>query len=548
MRFVPVALHFRRRALALALSLPLPVAIPRGSAASPSRGDAREHAAAALELGASSWQVAFADDDGPAQQRSRRKRRGTRSTAAPARWTEPYGSTALATDLNTMLSGRVRSGHWGAMVVSITRRDTLYSYAADSLLQPASNMKLFTTALALEQLGPDHRFSTDALRDGDVSADGTLNGNLILRGDGDPGLSGRYVDGGPDGPMNALAAQVSAAGIKRVRGAILADASAFDPQRIPEGWKTKYLQSSYAARVSALSLNENLVWIVVTPRASGTTADVSLEPNTDIPVTGSVRVVAGRGARVRAYTKTSGGIQVGGWIGTKAGERRYELVVDDPTAFAAGAFKKALAARGISVAGATRFAATPAGAVKIASLPSPPVSRLVSAMNGESINHFAELLFRDAARAAEPARVGSIEAANRLLRSFMTDRVGAIPGSVVATDGSGLSVLDRATPRSLVQLLSYAHRAPWSAAYHASLPVAGETDLLRHRMRYTPAQGNLHAKTGTTNDIISLGGYVTAHNGELLAFAFIYNGRDRWNAKTTIDQMGATLAAFDRPE
>ena len=118
--------------------------------------------------------------------------------------------------------------------------------------------------------------------------------------------------------------------------------------------------------------------------------------------------------------------------------------------------------------------------------------------------------------------------------------------SVAVTDGSGLSVLDRVTPRAMVQLLAYAHRAPWGSAFHASLPVAGESELLRNRMKSTPAQGNLHAKTGTTNDVIALGGYVTAENGELLAFSFLFNGHDRWNARATIDKMGATMASFSR--
>jgi D-alanyl-D-alanine carboxypeptidase/D-alanyl-D-alanine-endopeptidase (penicillin-binding protein 4) len=117
---------------------------------------------------------------------------------------------------------------------------------------------------------------------------------------------------------------------------------------------------------------------------------------------------------------------------------------------------------------------------------------------------------------------------------------------VNAADGSGLSSLDRITARSLVQLLGYANHSPWSREFHQSLPVAGESELLRHRMISTPAQGNLHAKTGTTNDVIALGGYVTAQNGELLAFSFLYNGKDRWHAKETIDAMGATLAGFTR--
>ena len=97
-----------------------------------------------------------------------------------------------------------------------------------------------------------------------------------------------------------------------------------------------------------------------------------------------------------------------------------------------------------------------------------------------------------------------------------------------------------------MQVLAYANRAPWSSAYHLSLPVAGQSKLLRRRMHSTLAQGNLHAKTGSTNTVVSLAGYVTARNGELLAFAFLYNGRDLWNARTAMDRMGAALANFNR--
>ena len=118
--------------------------------------------------------------------------------------------------------------------------------------------------------------------------------------------------------------------------------------------------------------------------------------------------------------------------------------------------------------------------------------------------------------------------------------------TVVFADGSGLSTLDRVTPRAQVQLLAYAHHADWGPWLHSSLPVAGDSELLRRRMRNTPAEGNLHAKTGTTNDVIALAGYVTAVNGEVLAFSFLYNGRDRWTAKSMIDVMSETLASFGR--
>ncbi len=167
-------------------------------------------------------------------------------------------------------------------------------------------------------------------------------------------------------------------------------------------------------------------------------------------------------------------------------------------------------------------------------------------MNRESINHYAELLFRDAVRGPDHAQIGSADLGAALLQRFLTEKVGAGRDAVTVSDGSGLSTLDHITPRAMVQLLAYADRAPWGSAFHASLPVAGESELLRNRMRWTLAQGNLHAKTGTTNDVISLGGYVTAVDGEVLAFSFIYNGYDRWNAKATIDEMGVELASLER--
>ena len=433
------------------------------------------------------------------------------------------------------------------MIVSLTRGDTLYSSNPGGLLLPASTMKLFTAALAFDTFGPEHQFTTSVLRDGTVGADGTLNGNLVLRGGGDPGLSSRYYRAPAEGPMASLARMVAASGIKRVSGDLVADATAFESKRVPDGWLSRYLESGYAARVSALSMNENLATVVIVPQPNGKAA-VSLDPpSSTVPVINNARTVSGsKGAKLTIRRLTDGRIDVRGWIGSKAGSRAYLVVIDDPAPWVAGALRSALAAQGIMVTGQVRAGSASTSAVSVASLSSPPLTRLASAMNRESINHFAELLFRDVALLTNPDRIGSAEYGNTALRKFMTEKVGATATDVIAADGSGLSTLDRVTARSLVQLLGYSHRAPWAADFHASLPVAGESELLRHRMRYTPAQGNLHAKTGTTNDVIGLAGYVTARNGEVLAFAFLYNGRDRWNAKEAIDVSGATLAGFAR--
>jgi D-alanyl-D-alanine carboxypeptidase/D-alanyl-D-alanine-endopeptidase (penicillin-binding protein 4) len=473
-----------------------------------------------------------------------RKKTARKKPAGPpvpvVHYTMPRTVQSLAADLGALAS-RIRSGQFGIMVVSLTRGDTLFNFNAGTPLMPASTMKMLTTAVALDQLGPKYQFSTDVLYDGTIDSDGTLHGNVYLRGDGDPSLSGRYLQGGPGAPIKFLAQQLAARGIKHVTGEVIGDASAFDDQLVPEGWLTRYLQSGYAARVSALSLNENLVWVTIS--SSG----VKLEPaTTSIPLTNNVKVVPGTGARLSVRRFGDGSIIASGTIGSKAGPRRYVYVVEDPARFATGALRASLIEAGIPVDGGVKLGTTPSDATKIASIQSPTLDRIISAMNRESINHFAELLLRSAARGPDRKVQGSVASGRELLRQFFATKVGADSSSLQVFDGSGLSTLDRVTPRGMTQMLGYAHRADWGPWFHASLPVAGESELLRRRMKGSPAQGNLHAKTGTTNDVIGLGGYVTALDGEVIAFSFLYNGADRWTAKTMIDVMGETLASFAR--
>lgn len=480
----------------------------------------------------------------------RRRRRARRPARAPAVQPIKYTTTRSAVALSAALAAttvKVRSGTWGVMVVSLTRGDTLFSENAGASLLPASTMKVFTSAIAFERFGPDYRFSTDALRDGAVGPDGTVSGNLYLRGDGDPALSGKFLPGGPSAPMNRLAQLVASKGIKRVTGSVIGDATAFDDEKVPQGWLTRYLQASYAARVSALSLNDNLVIVAVTPTSPGQPASVALEPsNNAIPLSASVRTVAGGGARLSFAKSSTGTITARGSIGTRAGTRRYVYIVEDPASFTTGAFRNALLAAGVTVDGGIRLGKTPGNATVVASLQSPQLSRLVTAMNRESINHYAELLFKNSARGPERNTVGTAANASAVLNQFFATKVRGDTSQLAFADGSGLSTLDRATARSQVQLLSYAHKSSWGPWLHASLPVAGDSETLSRRMRNTPAEGNLHAKTGTTNDVVALLGYVTAVNGEVLAFSFLYNGRDRSVARSRIDTMSETLASFGR--
>ncbi len=476
---------------------------------------------------------------------SRSRRRAVPRIVLPT-YTSPRDAGSLRSALGS-LTARVQRGAWGAMVVSLTRGDTLFAQNVGAPLKPASTMKLLTSSLAFERLGPNYQLSTDVLRDGTLGTDGVLHGNIYLRGDGDPALSGKFLSGGSGEPMRRLADMVASQGIRQVTGSVIGDATGFDNQKIPQGWLSRYLQASYAARVSALSLNENLVAVAVTPSSPGQPATVALEPSSSgIPLMNSVRTVSGVGARLSFRKQSDGAIYAAGTIGSRTGTRKYVYIVDDPPTFATGALRNALIARGIVVDGGNRLGQTPAQATKVASLKSPPLFSMIAAMNRESINHYAELLFKNAGRGPNRDAVGSAANSSQVLRSFFSDKVGTDPSQLYFADGSGLSVLDRVTPRAMTQLLGYAHKSSWGPWLHASLPVAGDSELLRRRMRNTPAEGNLHAKTGTTNDVIALAGYVTAADGEVIAFTFLYNGADRWSAKAVIDVMCETLASFAR--
>lgn len=479
----------------------------------------------------------------------RKRARSVRRSAVPslsrldAR--TPFGLDALRGDLGFLSGSSIRTGSWGMMVVSLTQGDTLFSINADVPHQPASTQKVLTSVLALNSLGANYRYRTDVLYTGSLR-DGRLDGDLILRGDGDPSLSSRFIGRNPDAAMDSIVGRLVRAGVKQVTGRVIGDAGGFEARSIPEGWHPRILQDSYAGRVSALTLNENIVWVTVRPGARGGPASVVLEPaTTAIPLRANVRTVGGRGASLRVGRGASG-ISISGSIGAQAYQRSYSYVVEDPASFTTGAFVAALRRNGITVGGGMALGPTPASARPLITWESASLETLLTVMNRESVNVIAEHVFRAAGRGADRHAIGSAFNADTALRGLLQRSAGMRSDALRSSDGSGLSQTDLVSPRAMVQLLGWADKASWGPLLHASLPLAGNSGTLRHRMMGTAAQTNLHAKTGTTNDIVALAGYVTARNGELLAFTMMYNGRDRWRAREAIDAIGVTLANWSR--
>ena len=473
--------------------------------------------------------------------------------AGPVRAQErPTGP--LATELSRFFKARTwRNARWGALVVSLTRGDTLFSWRADSRFLPASNAKLFTTAAALHYLGDDYRFLTVLFADGPVRG-GTLYGDLVLYGTGDPTFA---LDTAGLAPF---ADSVVQAGIRRVNGDVVGDASFLGAELTGPGWSPDNLDQSYAAPPSALGAAENRIRVVVTPGArAGQPASFRIEPASDYYHIANTVITAARGrSRIAVRTGRSRGVvELSGTISMTRGEWSTWVVVQEPAVFAAGLLRQMLVSRGIAITGSTRSVTDDAPARAqlmldrsrgltdpfqgaIAVRRSAPLADIVSMINHRSHNLSAELALRSIGRRV--GHSGTFASGASAVQRYLSGEVGIDPGSVQITDGSGLSVLDEATPRSLVALLAHERR---SDAFFASLPIVGNG--IRKRMTTTAAAGRLRAKTGTLTGVSALSGYVTASNGEELAFSLIVNhSPSTARARAVQDSIGARLAEYVR--
>jgi len=481
------------------------------------------------------------------------------SAAAPGLRAQDRPTGLLAPSIAPLLRARTwRYATWGALVVSLTRGDTLFSYHADRRFLPASNAKLFTTAAALHYLGADYRFPTVLFADGPVR-DGTLYGNLVLYGTGDPTF------GLDTASLAPFADSVVLAGIRRIRGDMVGDASFLGGELAGPGWSPDNLDEPFAAPPSALGAAANKIRITVQPGPRpGAAALVTMDPPTDYFTLSSVVITGRPRSRTRISVEHGpphGIVALRGTISPRRPRWTTEIVVQQPAVFAAGLLRELLAVRGVEVLGTTRSVTDDApgrarallawtrgrdgtpldGAIAVRN--SPSLGDLIATINHRSDNLSAELVFRAIGRSVGGA--GTFASGASAVARFLSAEVGIDTASVHVTDGSGLSLLDAATPRALVQLLAYERHAREAEVFFQSLPAVGEG--LQRRMAGTAAEGKLRAKTGTLSDASALAGYVTAAGGEELAFSIIVNDPPRIRrARAVQDRIGVTLAKFRR--
>jgi serine-type D-Ala-D-Ala carboxypeptidase/endopeptidase (penicillin-binding protein 4) len=501
---------------------------------------------------------------------------------------------SLAEQIIAILSQpHLARAHWGIHVVELESGKTIYALNPDELFLPASNAKLFTTAAALSAAGPDYRFSTTVETAGKIDENGRLLGDLVIVGRGDPNISGRVLPYAlktertalPTQALEEMADQVAARGIKTVDGDLIGDDTFYSPERYAPGWAQDDLQWLDGAPVSALTFNDNVVFVDIQPGAHvDDKALITLQPDTGYYeidnriVTAATGVARKIGMRRDPGSKT---VVLWGWMPLGDAGTKEALAIEDPAEFTAQLFRSLLERRGIVITGKTRvrhgdvaeffdleIAPTPgspkAGGSKAlrccppAAQPSPaPRAQTPACCVSPGEEGVTTAATRPApvplvlARHVSLPFVEDLRVTNKTSQNLhaelalrLAGKLGGLGGSFaggeaavkqfllhaglkeeefVLLDGSGLSRRDLVTPAAVTRLLIYAAHQPWGAAYEETLPVGGVDGSLSERLLNSPAAGLIHAKTGTLSHVSALSGYGQTLSGKRFVFSIFCN-------------------------
>ncbi|HET7753079.1 MAG TPA: D-alanyl-D-alanine carboxypeptidase/D-alanyl-D-alanine-endopeptidase [Anaeromyxobacteraceae bacterium] len=456
--------------------------------------------------------------------------------AGQADWTADLRSALDAIVAKSALRGARSSIH----VASIDTGETIYAHDADALLNPASNVKLFTAAAALARLGPEFRFETELWLD--ARPDGKPR-TLFVRGKGDPTLVTER--------LFVIAGELRRRGVDRVRDIVLDD-SWFDGELHGPGYDQEEGDRSYLAPAGALSLNFNAIAIRIAPGARARErAVVSVEPESDhVQVLNRATTTRpGTHRRLKVTSALVNGkqrITVEGRLPVRGREQTLYRRIDDPAAYFGSTLRELLEMRGVKVLGAIRKGPVPADAHLLHVAESEALGDVVRRLNKSSNNFMAEQLVKTLGAQVKgppgtwPKGIAAVE-------EFLAE-AGIGRGSFVMKNGSGLNDANRFSARQTVTLLREMwRRFPLMAEFLSSLPVAGRDGTIRWRMDGSDAQGMLRAKTGTLESVTSLSGYVETASRQRLAFAILVNDVPRRRgAIRAVDALGTALAGAGR--
>lgn len=438
----------------------------------------------------------------------------------------------------------------GAMVgVSIRNQQTgelVYDHLGSTRLRPASNLKLFTAASALEVLGENYTFSTKLFVNGTIEK-GVLKGDVILQGGGDPTLQ--------QADLQAFAQELKEIGIKRIGGQVLGDDTRYDDIRysIDMPWSDE--EAYYGAEISALTVSPDhdydagTVAIEVKPaKKVGEKVTFRMKPeNTYVQVVNKAITSTKDSKKDLTFSRdhSSNTITISGQIPQGASSESEWIAVFHATRFVVHLFEEELKKVGIKVDKGYRIGVTPSNARLINEHKSISLRELLLPFMKLSNNGHGELLVKEMGKVIKGT--GSFEAGLAVMNETLTP-YGMEFANQVIRDGSGISHVNLVQPNELSKLLFSIQSKSWFPSYYRALPVAGASEklvggTLRYRMRQEPLVGNVVAKTGTLTTVSSISGYVkTRSSGNLIFSILINNVIDEDKAKKVEDRMISIIA------
>ena len=514
-------------------------------------------------------------------------------TTRPVEEVIPLNYKTIKTDINNLLykNQGLAQTKYGLAVFSTALNKFIYTKDYQQLLTPASNTKLFTTFTSFYQLGQDYKLTTSVYIDGDVKK-GVLNGNIYIVGGGDPIFNLNDLE--------SIAAAVRDYGITKINGNVYGDGSFFDGETNRFIYSKDKDEVEAVAPITALSIEKNIVTVIVTagtipgkpvnvqfkPASSGfvvannatvASLDNNFKQNDDYNnvyeelnynyyngdsydllarrTVNQKSAKAAKTAAKKAPTPTikittsaqADGKQsftVSGTLGRNK-TYSYQYYIKDPVLIATYAFKDRLNAVGVQVSGNAEkkgFIKTEMKNKTLVYAFKRDIKDIINTTNKYSNNYLAESLFK--LNGAAAGNDTNTAASARMATINVLKKINSLPEGFLLNDGSGLSRRNLVTAESLVNILLYANNHEFSESFHKSLSIAGCDGTLLKRMKATPAENNLHAKTGTLRNVSSLAGYVDTKTGDRLVFAFVFNGPNVGNYKLLENQIGELLSNY----
>lgn len=467
-------------------------------------------------------------------------------------WSAPENEK-LKVEIDAILQKYQPKGtHVGISIFSVSRNKSLYESNSNKQFVVASNMKLFTTATALVYLGADFEYETEIYYSGDISEDGKLDGDIVIKGSGDPNISGRFFDGNVTAVPAYWADKIREHGIQVISGDIIADDNIFDREFVHSSWPKDQLSKWYCAPVSGLSFNDNCVDIMVSPNGNpGSPASVKIEPDTSyVRIINRCRTTTSKSKHSYSlYRKPfTNLINIKGNYWSKAQPSKEYITINNPPLYMATVFKEILEGKNIRVMGKARVIdETDMYAIQEHNILATTMSSLrqsITVANKRSQGFYAEHILKTLG--ATINNEGSFSGGLDVIKDFLT-KLGIPEDQYQIDDGSGLSKKNKLTPDTITTLLNYMYNHKNAGIFLKSLPISGTDGTLKNRLKDEPYKSRVRAKTGYVNGTRTLSGYVKTLDEEIIAFSILVNEikGGTWQAKRLQDVICRLLVTYN---